>query len=309
MIPEVVRSAGISFLLGIAVFSQSTSGLPTSPGAEAPVQFDAAIIKLDQLGPGEAGMRGGPGTNSPGRVRWRREWLRELVATAFHVDPWNVSGPDWIAFSHAQLYALTATMPPDTSRHDFELMLQAFLIEQFKLKLRHEPKPFPAYELLLAPGGPRLKPSADPDAPDTPLSPPKIGDDGFPVMPPGHGQRVALIRGFHGKFQSYTMSEFAEHLSGFVTLRGERRHYVSDKTGLTGAYDFTLKFDDGGAVIVTGPAAQAAMSAPDASEPGSGLPNVYKALEQQLGLKLVKTKDILLDTIVIEHAEKIPAGN
>jgi uncharacterized protein (TIGR03435 family) len=35
----------------------------------------------------------------------------------------------------------------------------------------------------------------------------------------------------------------------------------------------------------------------------------FRALEQQLGLNLVKAKDIPLDTIVIDRAERTPAGN
>jgi uncharacterized protein (TIGR03435 family) len=84
---------------------------------------------------------------------------------------------------------------------------------------------------------------------------------------------------------------------------------VTDKTGLPGKYDFTLKFDDDENSLIVSPQVQAAMGARDGSEPGSGLPNIFKALEQQLGLKLVRAKDIPLDKIVIDHAERIPAGN
>lgn len=59
---------------------------------------------------------------------------------------------------------------------------------------------------------------------------------------------------------------------------------------------------------MVGPAVQAAMGPPQESDP-SGLPNIFKAVEQQLGLKLVKMKDIPLDTIVIDRVERIPAGN
>jgi uncharacterized protein (TIGR03435 family) len=104
------------------------------------------------------------------------------------------------------------------------------------------------------------------------------------------------------------MSEFTGHLSGWVTPSGEPTHYVSDKTGLTGAYDFTLKFDASRGAIAVGPNVQAAMGPPQESEP-SGLPNIAKAIEQQLGLKLVRRKDITLDTIAIDEAQRIPAGN
>jgi uncharacterized protein (TIGR03435 family) len=100
----------------------------------------------------------------------------------------DVSGPDWIAYMGAPVFAVAATMSPDTTRHDFEVMLQSLLVEQFELKVHREPKLFPAYELRVAPGGPRLKPSEKPEAEDVPLGPAKIGTDWFPIMPPGHGR-------------------------------------------------------------------------------------------------------------------------
>ena len=274
------------------------------------IQFDAAAIRLDQVGPGDRGMKGGPGTSDPGRVTWQKVWLRDLVATAFHVDPSNVSGPAWISRNGAQLYTFTATMPHDTGKHDFELMLQNFLLEQFKIKLHHEPKLFPAYELVVGPGGARLKASAEqnaPDAPDPPMFQPKIGSDGFAVLPPGHGALGVISGGFHGTFQQYAMPEFAEYLINKVTPQGDPTRYVVDKTGLAGRYDFKLKFEEGAEAIRLGPDVQAVLGARD--EPDSGLPNIFKALEQQLGLKLVKAKDISLDTIVIDYAQRIPAGN
>ena len=260
---------------------------------------------------------GGPGTDDPGRVTWGKVWLRDLVATAFHVEPENVSGPRWTGMNGAQLYALTATMPRDTNRHDFELKLQKFLIEQFKLKLHREPKLFPAYDLVVAPGGAKLKASADqsdPTGPNAPylLSDTRIDAVRFPVIRPGHGMvssYSAHLGGRRQTFQQYTMSEYAKYLIGGVTPEGSPTHYVVDKTGLKSRYDFKLKFEPGGDPIKLGPAVQAALGVPYASEPDSGLPNIFKALEPQLGLKLVKAKDIPMDTIVIDSAEMIPVGN
>jgi uncharacterized protein (TIGR03435 family) len=42
---------------------------------------------------------------------------------------------------------------------------------------------------------------------------------------------------------------------------------------------------------------------------GSGLPDIFVAIEKQLGLKLVKTKDIPLEVIVVDHVDKVPTGN
>ena len=289
-------------------------GSCTLAGGQASVQFDAATVKPDQLGRGASGMKGGPGTNDPGRFTWQKVWLRDLIAKAFNADPQNVSGPDWISRNGAQLYSLTATMPPDTSKHDFDLMLQRFLTEQFRIKLHHEPKLFPAYDLVVAPGGPKLKASDDQNTPEEPTTPMfasdvKMDADGFLLLPPGHRTAIVAKNGFHQTYQQYTMSEFAESLEGKVTPDGDRTHYVNDKTGLTARYDIKLKFEQSSDAIKVGPNVQAALRAQDALGPGSGLPNIFKALEPQLGLKLVKAKDIPMDTIVIDSAEMIPVGN
>jgi uncharacterized protein (TIGR03435 family) len=48
---------------------------------------------------------------------------------------------------------------------------------------------------------------------------------------------------------------------------------------------------------------------PAAADVDSGLPDLFSALEKQLGLRLVKAKEVPLDVIVIDHLEKIPTEN
>jgi uncharacterized protein (TIGR03435 family) len=116
-------------------------------------------------------------------------------------------------------------------------------------------------------------------------------------------------KGMHTVFQQYSISEFADYLSVFVTAPGDRTYYVVDKTGIAGRYDIRVKFDNRDSAIKAGPDVQAALGAQDALGPGSGLPTIFRALEQQLGLRLVRTKDISVDTLVIDHAEQTPVGN
>ncbi len=66
-----------------------------------------------------------------------------------------------------------------------------------------------------------------------------------------------------------------------------------DKTGLTGKYDFNLDLD---------------LNQPPAPGDPNGLYAVASALEQGLGLKLVKST-VRLDVIVVDHAEKILTDN
>jgi uncharacterized protein (TIGR03435 family) len=172
---------------------------------------------------------------------------------------------------------------------------------------------FPGYELVVAPGGSKLKAAGDPDAPDAAIGDVKVDPDGFGVMLPGHGHLIAMGNGTHARLRSFTVQEFiTPWLEWWVTQNGAAANHVEDKTGLTGKYDFTLKFDDSrrGAVVV-GSHARAAMAEAGASanDVGSGLPTIFKAVEQQLGLRLVKAKGFPLDVIVIDHAEKAPVEN
>ncbi len=80
-----------------------------------------------------------------------------------------------------------------------------------------------------------------------------------------------------------TMAEFIHS----PLLRPEGR-MVIDRTGLTAAYDFTLKSSIAG-------------------DPDSTGPSLFTALEEQLGLKLVATK-APLEVIVIDHIDRPDAN-
>lgn len=277
---------------------------------QAPPQFDAALIKLDQRGPGAFGLRGGPGTSDPGRVTWEKVWLQTMLAAAFEVDADKISGPSWMYRNGAQMYSFTATMPPDTTKHDFHLMLQNFLVEQFGIQLRHEAKLFPAFELVIAPGGEKLKTSAfanDPEPADHRLfAQEDLGADGFLVFPPGHFSAQAFKDGqTRYKCQKCTVAEIANYLAGVLSAGADRTNHVLDKTGLTGLYDITLAFHADSQAIKFGPNVQAARGGQVEGEP-DGAPDIIKAVEKQLGLRMVKTQDILLDTIIVNKAQRVP---
>jgi uncharacterized protein (TIGR03435 family) len=70
---------------------------------------------------------------------------------------------------------------------------------------------------------------------------------------------------------------------------------VTDITGLTGKFDFTLTW----AMDRGGPS--------PASDADSG-PTIFNALQTQLGLKLEQKKGPV-DRLVIDHAERVPTGN
>ncbi len=88
---------------------------------------------------------------------------------------------------------------------------------------------------------------------------------------------------------------------------------MADKTGLTGKYDFLLEFR---CAVCSRPAASEdavtdgspALAARDPLG-SSAIPNIFSALEEQLGLRLVKAKDVPVDVLVIDHVNRLPEQN
>ncbi|MCU1328511.1 MAG: hypothetical protein JWN34_3881 [Bryobacterales bacterium] len=115
------------------------------------------------------------------------------------------------------------------------------------------------------------------------------------------------------------MGDLATHL-GFQVGRalgrpvdaGYFQPRVVDKTGLPGTYSFILEYDCPGCVA---PAAPPTVDADGgggfarlAPVPGD-FPDLFGALKRQLGLKLVKTKDVVVDIIVVESVDRTPTEN
>ena len=89
-----------------------------------------------------------------------------LLMRAYDVELDRIIGPSWIMENMGpNLYQVDATMPPDTTKARYQLMMQQLLQERFHLEIHREKRNFPGYELVIAEGGPRLKESKpDPDA-------------------------------------------------------------------------------------------------------------------------------------------------
>jgi uncharacterized protein (TIGR03435 family) len=82
-----------------------------------------------------------------------------------------------------------------------------------------------------------------------------------------------------------TMNKLAAMLSRMTRMP------VLDKTGLTGYYQFDLKYAD--------------ERQPVENQVG---PSVFTAVQEQLGLKL-ESKKSPVDVLLIDHAEKVPLEN
>jgi uncharacterized protein (TIGR03435 family) len=226
--------------------------------------------------------------------------------TAYDIQTFQVSAPDWLS---TERYDIIAKIPEGATKEQVNVMWQNLLKARFGLTLHHESKEFQVDELTVAKGGPKLKPTdLDPNPdPFNPLDgPPKVDNNGLREMN-GWGSIATIFPGGTGatvrmQAKGLTLPDIASRLAGPVG------HPVIDKTGLAGRFDFTFEYQMSLPPLPGAPPAPAptALNPADAAtEPGSSLPSVA---EKQLGLKLTRGK-ALLDVIVVDHVDKIPAEN
>jgi uncharacterized protein (TIGR03435 family) len=294
--------------------------------------FNAASVRLaDETT--IMGSRGGPGTSDPGRITYGHIDLILLLAKAYGMQRDQIVGPAATRNGNGQGYSVVATMPRNTTEEQFRLMLQSLLAERFHLALHHETRSFPGYELAVAPGGSKLGAAIheEPTLPEvyaqiatnTPL---KKDDKGFPALPPGLPWRfvsprlgtVGMIRArFHATITQLLINLPHMIVESDLSPAGSApAPRVLDRTGLTGIYDFTVEYM-GGALFPAGSQmstllAQQVTGIETPAVPvggGGGGPTLATAFEKQLGLTLKKVKDVPVDMIVVDRADKIPADN
>ena len=290
-----------------------TPCLGFAQAGDSKVTFEAASVKpAGPAVPGEVsgGMHGGPGTTDPGRITIHRGTLSELLARAYDVQRDQISGPEWIEDRDAHVYRVDATLPPNTTKEQFQLMFQNLLAERFHMRLHHETKTRSGYELTVASGGSKLK-EWTPDTSVAVAGKPVLDEKGFVKLPPGSGLALVMPHGGGlGAIRiSYrqTMAEFCHGLGSEINMAnrtpiGGERPRVVDKTGLTGKYEFTLEFAGSFG------SQEGESGAPLASDP-TGAPDLFTAVEKQLGLKLVKVKDVTVDMLIVDSADKVPVEN
>ena len=298
--------APISTLLLLAI---------TCAWSQQPPEFEVASVKPAAAGRGRGGLTGGPGSSDPERISAESIDLKRLLMKAYGVEMDQISGPGWI---DSEKYAIAAKIPPGTTEDQFRVMLQNLLTERFKLALHHEPKELSVYELIVVKAGTKLTPAKSKDPTDTDSDQPPAGThanmtldkEGCPVVRAGvksgsgrFGPGVSCSR-----FNNSSMPELAKTLEAFIGMEdgsfGTGTVHVIDKTDLAGNFDITLKFH-----LMPKFPGQAAHPPDEASDPdGMEGAGIFTALEQQLGLRLQRTKETL-DRIVIDSADRVPTAN
>jgi uncharacterized protein (TIGR03435 family) len=281
---------------GIAV-----SCLRLALGQPAPSpSFEVASVKASAPVPPNGGVyfgpsRGGPGTADPGLITWSYATLRALLMTAYDVKTYQLNGPAWL---NTERYDIVAKVPAGATKEQVNVMWQKLLAERFGVVLHHESREFEVEELVVDKGGSKLKETDWDPASPLPPGPPQRDKNGG-LTSPGQVNTISPRENgasIHAVAKAQPISQLT------ATLTNVLNHPVLDKTGLTGKYDYTLDYVvSQGVLPLPGPA-----GAPgNVSDPG---PDVAAAVQQQLGLKLVRSK-ATLDVVVIDKAEKTPTAN
>jgi uncharacterized protein (TIGR03435 family) len=224
----------------------------------------------------------------PDGFRLEGQTLRGMISNAYSVQS-SVKGliqggPAWMlsdAFD-VQVKVDAATterwskLPQQPVDEERRAVLRELLAERFQLKVHRELRERPAFVLTVAKGGPKLgSPLTEKDL-QAGVPPSRINFFG-----PGHWEgHFALL----------------SNLSRSLVGQPEIGRPVVDKTGLTGQYDFTLRWTP----VDTGSAAAPA-------DPSEQWPSLFTALEEQLGLKLTPQKEPI-EVIVVDSVEK-PSEN
>jgi len=276
---------------------------PQTPPADNP-KFEVASIKPGKPGDMRMFMRFQPG----GRLVVTNMPIKAFMTFAYNVQQFQISGePKWFDSERYDIEAkpdsATAVkldkLPREQRGDEIRQMMQALLAERFHLSLHRQTKDLPVYALVVAKGGPKLQKSdfVPPDKPGA-LPPPKPGG------PPPKG---GLFMQGPGQVTS-TGSELPMLVN---ILSHALNRIVTDKTGLKGNYDFTLKWTPDqpspqafGAGQGPGPGPMGA-NAPPPPDPNG--PSLFTALQEQLGLKLESQKGPV-EILVIDHVEK-PSEN
>jgi bla regulator protein blaR1 len=272
------------------------------PSSQRPLTFDVASVKPasvpDGVTLGGDGMRtarkgsgvqiprntGGPGTDDPGRIHYPLITLKELLGRAWG-SYFEIESPGWL---DTQVVAVEATMPPDTTKEQFKEMLRNLITDRFELQYHTGTKEAGGYTLSPSKNGPKMKESV------TTLAPTQQDE---------HLRTGVSITAMSGSLcrvvgLQATMNQLVDLLP-FLLRDADPSAApakVTDATGLTAKYDFTLEFSPRPTPVGR------------ALEGAEALPDIFSAMQSQLGLKLERTK-VAVEVMIIDHMERTPKLN
>jgi uncharacterized protein (TIGR03435 family) len=229
--------------------------------ADAHASFEVAIIK-----PHDPDSRhDGFDINGDRVVIWNQT-VAKMMTFAYAINKHQIlNAPDWALNQPFDIQG-KPDMAGEPNLDQVRDMLQKLLADRFGLQFHRERRELPVFALQIVKGGPKLSPAADPTA-----------------KPNEHSDGQGMW-----SEHTYTSSRMADFI---LIEQFWLQRPVVDQTGLTGRYDFSLRYTYN----------EMRNTDPDAP------PEIFTAIQEQLGLKLEPMK-APVDVSVIDHVER-PSEN
>jgi len=227
-------------------------------------EFEVASVKPNNSG----GTSSNFNRTAGGGLHAINVTLRDLIIFAYDLRGHQlVGGPSWLDHDRYDVLAKPAQNDnPSGARRSFEedwrgirMSLRAVLADRFQLAVHSETREMPIYALMVAKGGPHLQPSQA---------------EGLTI-----NNRNGLVI-----CKKASMKQFAER-----ALANRLGRTVVDQTGLSGEFDFEIKYVE------------------DQLANDTAGPDFLTAMKEQVGLILQSQKGPV-EVTVVDRAEKAAAN-
>jgi uncharacterized protein (TIGR03435 family) len=250
------------------VLASGVAGFAQRPA----VHFDVASVK-----PGDPNDVRNSRDMSPGQYSVTNISVTDVIAVAFNVPPERiVNVPDWAG---RERFTITARMPDGAPLVDRPKMVEALLVERFKLRAHIETRERSGYELIVSRQDGRLGDQVKRSATDC-------------MAPRGADSPLASECKWTAKPGRLEASGVSMALVAAV-LAAQIRSDVVDRTGLPGVFDLSLTWARDSLGAPRPGATQAAVEGP----------TIFTAVQEQLGLKLNAAR-LQTPQVVIENLER-----
>jgi len=273
------------------------------PGETAP-SFEVAAIRPSHSERGFMSIN-----NSRDLLRVENATVRDLIMDAWEIHSKAQIGSESnpILDEHFTIEARVSSedvarltkMPAEERSRQQALMLQSLLADRFALKVHIETKTQPVLVLMVGKGGPKLHEAAAADLPDD-----AARQEHSKAAAGHHPSGIWTQTSPTGA----ELNAYGSTIEGLVTTIAFQEEaggrMVIDKTGLTGKYDYSLKWVPEW-LSASMPRMDAGSAQTTDARPTG--PSLFTALETQLGLKLVREK-APVEVLVIDHVET-PSAN
>jgi len=202
-------------------------------------------------------------------VMVHNQTVEEMLMAGYSLQKDQIQdAPEWVKTQRWDVDGL-ANVDGQPAIKQFQSMVRKLMLERFGLKEHTEQREMPVFALTVGKEGPKLSPT-------------KSAANALPredVRSEAAGERTM-------EFTNISMRDF-----GVMMLYYADKPVV-DHTGLTGKYDFTLKYT---------------YDEERAPKDGSAPPSIFTAVQEQLGLKLEAMK-APADVLVVDRVER-PEAN